>query len=34
MSQIKGSVPKLDHPVSIEEMNAAIKAGRTERFPS
>ncbi len=31
-AQIKGSVPKLDDPVSIEEMNAAIEAGATERF--
>ena len=33
-SALKGSVPKLDHPVSIEEMNAAIEAAATERFRS
>jgi hypothetical protein len=32
MSELKGSVPKLDHPVSIEEMNTAIEAGATKRF--
>ena len=30
-SRLKGSVPKLSRPVSIEEMNAAIQAGATER---
>jgi antitoxin PrlF len=31
VSKLKGSVPKLDRPVSIEEMNAAIEAGAAER---
>lgn len=31
MSKLKGSVPKLSRPVSIEEMNIAIEAGATER---
>jgi AbrB family looped-hinge helix DNA binding protein len=31
-SALKGSVPKLDRPVTVEEMNIAIKAGATERF--
>jgi len=31
-SKLKGSVPKLDHPVSIEEMDRAIEAGATKRF--
>jgi hypothetical protein len=31
-SKLKGSVPKLDRPVSIEEMDTAIEAGATERF--
>jgi antitoxin PrlF len=31
-SALKGSVPKLDRPITIEEMNIAIKAGATERF--
>lgn len=30
-SRLKGSVPRLGQPVSIEEMNAAIEAGGTER---
>jgi AbrB family looped-hinge helix DNA binding protein len=34
MSELKGSVPKLDHPVLIEEMNMAIEAGATKRFRS
>jgi len=31
-SQLKGSVRKLERPVSIEEMDAAIEAGATKRF--
>jgi len=31
LSRLKGSVPKLDRPISIEEMNLAIEAGATER---
>ena len=31
-SKLKGSVPKLRRPVSIEEMNTAIEVGATERF--
>jgi len=31
-SRLKGSVPKLKRPISVEEMNAAIEAGATERF--
>jgi antitoxin PrlF len=27
MSRLKGSVPKLDRPISVEEMDAAIAAG-------
>ena len=34
MSELKGSVPKLGRPVSIEEMNTAIEAGATKRFRS
>jgi AbrB family looped-hinge helix DNA binding protein len=30
-SNLKGSVPKLNRPVSVEEMEAAIQAGATER---
>jgi AbrB family looped-hinge helix DNA binding protein len=30
-SKLKGSVPKLDRPVSIEEIDTAIEAGATER---
>lgn len=30
VSKLKGSVPKLRRPVSVEEMNAAIEAGATE----
>lgn len=30
-SKLKGSVPKLNRPVSVEEMNVAIEAGATER---
>lgn len=30
-SKLKGSVPKLNRPVSVEEMEAAIEAGATER---
>lgn len=32
-SKLKGSVPKLNRPVSVEEMNVAIEAGATERRP-
>jgi antitoxin PrlF len=32
ISKIKGSLPKLNRPVSIEEMHAAIEAGAIERF--
>jgi antitoxin PrlF len=32
VSHLKGSVPKLDRPVTVEEMNAAIEAGAVERF--
>ena len=31
-AKLKGSVPKLSRPVSVDEMNIAIKAGATERF--
>lgn len=31
VSRLKGSVPKLNRPISIEEMNIAIEAGATER---
>jgi bifunctional DNA-binding transcriptional regulator/antitoxin component of YhaV-PrlF toxin-antitoxin module len=30
-SRLKGSVPKLNRPISVEEMNNAIEAGATER---
>jgi bifunctional DNA-binding transcriptional regulator/antitoxin component of YhaV-PrlF toxin-antitoxin module len=30
-SKLKGSVPKVDPPVSVEEMNIAIETGATER---
>ena len=30
-SKLKGSVPKLNRPISVEEMNVAIAAGATER---
>lgn len=30
-SRLKGSVPRLNRPVSVEEMNIAIEAGATER---
>jgi hypothetical protein len=30
-SRLKGSVPKLNRPISIEEMNIAIESGATER---
>jgi AbrB family looped-hinge helix DNA binding protein len=29
-SRLKGSVPKLHRPISVEEMNIAIEAGATE----
>jgi AbrB family looped-hinge helix DNA binding protein len=32
VSKLKGSVPKLSRPVSVEEMNAAIEAGAAERL--
>ncbi len=32
VSKLKGSVPKLNRPVSIEEMNAAIEDGAAERL--
>jgi antitoxin PrlF len=31
ISKLKGSVPKLDRPVSLEEMEVAIVAGATRR---
>jgi antitoxin PrlF len=31
-SKLKGSVPKLSRPISIEEMDAAIEVGATKRF--
>jgi antitoxin PrlF len=31
-ARLKGSVPKLDRVISLEEMNTAIEAGATERF--
>lgn len=31
ISKLKGSVPKLDRPVSLEEMEVAIAAGATRR---
>jgi bifunctional DNA-binding transcriptional regulator/antitoxin component of YhaV-PrlF toxin-antitoxin module len=31
ISKLKGSVPKLDRPVSLEEMKVAIAAGATRR---
>jgi antitoxin PrlF len=31
VSKLKGSLPKLSRPVSVEEMNAAIEAAATER---
>lgn len=30
-ARLKGSVPKLSKPISVEEMNHAIEAGATER---
>ena len=32
VSRLKGSVPKLERSVSVEEMDAAIGAGAVERF--
>lgn len=32
ITKLKGSLPKLDHPLSIEEMNAAIEEGATMRW--
>jgi hypothetical protein len=29
--KLKGSVPKLNRPISIQEMNIAIEAGATDR---
>jgi hypothetical protein len=31
ISRLKGSVPKLKRPISVEEMNVAIEAGATKR---
>ena len=31
ISKLKGSLPKLRKPISVEEMNVAIEAGVTER---
>jgi AbrB family looped-hinge helix DNA binding protein len=31
-ARLKGSVPKLDRAISIEEMNTAVEAGATGRF--
>lgn len=31
-SRLKGSVPKLSRPISIEEMNTAIATGAAQRF--
>jgi AbrB family looped-hinge helix DNA binding protein len=31
-SKLKGSVPKLERPVSIEQMDRAIEVGATKRF--
>ncbi len=31
-STLKGSVPKLNKPISTEDMDAAIEAGATKRF--
>ena len=31
-SVLKGSVPKSSRPVSVEQMDAAIKSGATKRF--
>jgi antitoxin PrlF len=30
-SRLKGSVPKLNRPISVEQMNIAIETGATER---
>lgn len=30
-SRLKGSVPKLNRPISVEEMNIAIESGAVER---
>lgn len=32
VSKLKGIVPQLDPPVSIEQIGAAIEAGATEKF--
>jgi len=32
VSRLRGIVPKLDRPVSLEDIDAAIEAGATERF--
>ena len=32
VSRLKGSVPKLDRPVSVEEMDAAVALGAVERL--
>jgi AbrB family looped-hinge helix DNA binding protein len=31
-SKLKGTVPKLERPVSVEQMDRAIEAGATKRF--
>jgi antitoxin PrlF len=31
ISRLKGSVPKLNRPITVEEMNIAIEAGATKR---
>jgi hypothetical protein len=32
--QLKGTLPKLDRSVSLDEIDSAIEAGATERFQS
>ena len=31
-TQLKGMIPRLETPVSLEEMNRAMEAGATQRF--
>jgi AbrB family looped-hinge helix DNA binding protein len=31
-ARLKGMIPKLDKPVSLEEIDSAIEAGATQRF--
>jgi AbrB family looped-hinge helix DNA binding protein len=31
-AKLKGSLPKLDKPLSVEEINTAIEAGATEHY--